>query len=52
MVQGRMAAISAWTAAIRRRGCPCAANRPARLLPAAVQKSQLASISPMELSLP
>ncbi len=48
-----MAAISTWMAAIRRRGWRArAAKRPARLLPAAVQKSQLASISPMELSLP
>jgi hypothetical protein len=48
-----MAAISTWMVAITRRGCRArVARRPARLLPAAVQKNQLASISPSELSLP
>jgi hypothetical protein len=48
-----MAAISTWMPAIARRGLRArAAQRPARLLPTPVQKSQLPSISPMEISLP
>ena len=53
MATGSATATSASRPAIRRRGWSVrAATRPAMPLPAAVQKSQLPSISPSEISLP